>query len=262
MTMIQKALEFLSQPKRETVIKTELGSMLWHEPDRVYKTIINKLDRKICCVESLAAAVIEEGVRRNNEVGDHMTVIFNRSGAEFHPDDKIRRDQWTYKRVDSQQYEALKALLSGSKNHVNSLRRIQALRPSIDGADALLRQMRKVQITTGTKVVSAPLCREDDTNTGGSIEWTTAAEGGPTTKTKIPAGFQVKLPIVRGSEKLYTFDVEIEAFLGGDEKNTVAFSFTAPELDQIIDQAVADEFAWFKAQTMTKMPRLLVLLDY
>lgn len=27
-------------------------------------------------------------------------------------------------------------------------------------------------------------------------------------------------------------------------------------------EAVADEFAWFKAQTMTKMPRLLVLLDY
>lgn len=262
--MLQKALEFLSQPKRADIIKTIVGDMLWNDPKRVYEPIVHPLFRQVCCVESIAAAVIEEGVRRNNSAGDHMTVIFGKNGALFHCDDHFRRDVWKYERQDSQQYAALKALLSGAKGHIPTLRAIQALRPSIKDADALLRQMRRVQATGKTTVTSNPLMSDGGGQAGGSIEWTMAAEGGATTKAAIPAEFVVELPIVRGSEKRYTVTVEIEAFLKGteDNKKELAFSFCAPDLQHIIEQSIADEFAWFKAATMTKMPRLLVLLDY
>lgn len=231
-------------------------------------------------VESFLALVREETLRRapvadvdpkSKEVprhdGSFMTVVFNESGARFSPDDRVQVDAFTYERALSPQWARLMESLNKAGDHKTFIRTLQALRPSIANYEDLMRHFRKLSFSDRTSIASEPLLEAGRNANEYKVEIelrSGAAAGNTTSTTALPSSFDVTMQYARGSEKRYTTTVEIDlsaVMIQNSDRKALRFTLIAPDLANVVEQAVDDEVSKFRELT-ADIPRLLVLQDY
>lgn len=261
MTAIEELLKVFKlaadvDDKRPVELETQRGTYLYNDGKKEYSPLLPELNRGISNVESLAGAVIEECVRRNNPTGNFMTVIFTEKGGAFYPDDERRLDRWTYERCLSQQWKFLLENLNKEMKHLDFIRFVQGLRPSVINYQALIREFKKVTFDGRTSVTSQPII--EDGQGGSQVSFTLETKNGHT-QTAMPGDIAIELPFTRGSDKKYSLIIELDVAL--NEMDQVRFRPVCPELEVVTEQAIADEVAFFKEQVKEKSD-LLVLLDY
>lgn len=243
--------------KRPIFQDTERGKYIYVDRDAAYKPLLPELNRTISTVESLADVVLEESRRRENTTGNFMTVIFTELGGKFYPDDKKRLDEWKYERCPSQQWEFLIRHLGRDMKHLEFVRFLQGLRPSILNYAELMREFKKVTFDAKTAVTSQPII--ENGQAGDQIVFTLETKSGHA-DTAMPGTVSLRLPFTRGGEKLYNLTIELDVAL--DENKQVKFRPVVPDMEAIIEDALQDEVEYFTSQVDERLPDLLVLLDY
>lgn len=229
-------------------------------------------------VESFLAVVREETLRRAPSAdpkakelprhdGSFMTVVFDADGAEFSPDDRVQADKFTYERALSPQWAQLVAALNKPMDHKTFIRTLQALRPSISGYEELMRHFRKLSFSDKTSIASEPLLEAGRNANEYKVEIelrSGAATGGTTSATTLPSSFDVTMQYARGSERRYSTTIEIDlsaVMIQNSDRKALRFTLIAPDLANVVEQAVDDEVTAFRTAT-ADIPRLLILQDY
>lgn len=285
---INRVLQQSTSKPRESVLTLNDGSgrvFLYDDAKQRYEAIGRHVSQtgKVSNVESLAALVLEEARRRGpifmnvtaaeeegvanaeftkrEHEGDWMTVSFDANGATFSPDDQHRLDSFTYKRTLSQQWLQLQKFLSGEPlEHADFVRLLQTLRPSIVNYSDIIREFRKISFDSRISIASAPLLDSD--GKGGNAFVLEYQARNTTQETKLPSEFEVEMAFARGSSKTYRFTVEVDiALVDRGEKKTIRFALVSPDLENVREQAIADEIAYFREQTAS-LPHLLTLLNF
>jgi hypothetical protein len=210
---------------------------------------------------SAREASVEVEPRHN---GEFMTVIFSERGARFSPDDRVRLDSFTYTRTLSPQWIALTEGLNKPLEHKDLIRLLQRLRPSILGYEELMRHFRKIHFSDRTNIASEPLLQAGQNANEFKVELEIkGGVNGPTTQaTALPSSFDLHLQYARGSNQAYitTIEVDLSTKMAGDRRE-LRFTLIAPDLPNVIEQAIDAEVAFFRSQVVD-IPRLLILQDY
>lgn len=298
-TMIAEAIEAIrdmspAQNGRDSLITIKdpnghLRHWLYNEGDAKYEPIasvdvvIQTAD--VSNVESFAALVREETLRRavpltgtdpqpessraarESEVaeelrhnGEFMTVTFSERGARFSPDDRVRLDSFTYTRTLSPQWIALTEGLNKPLEHKDLIRLLQRLRPSINGYEELMRHFRKIHFSDKTNIASEPLLTAGANANEFKVELEIkGGVNGPTTQaTALP----ICLQYARGGNQAYTTTIEVDLSTKmAGERRELRFTLIAPDLPNVVEQAIDNEVAFFRSQVVD-IPRLLILQDY
>lgn len=218
----------------------------YNDHTQVYEEIDRfvKFEGSVSTVESFAELVVEYAKRFDHETGENQTVTFTSTGATYSPDDEDRRHLFTYKRVLSQQWHALRvALQAGGMSHKALIRTLQSLSPSIVDYALVKNAFSRLAVSKDVRLVSEPTLNEGgDSNNGYNVQL--SVKGG-TSETTLPSQLEVKLPYARGSAAEYVVPVEVDL----TEKDGVpVITLFAPLLDAIADQAVMDEMKLFDEQ--------------
>lgn len=242
--------------KRPIMHDTERGVHMYSDANREYNLLIPELKRGVSTVESFAQVVKEESRRRDNSAGDFMTAVFTQKGGVFYPDDKKRLDQWTYERTLSQQWEYLLQRLGRDMKHLEFVRFLQGLRPSVQDYSLLMRDYKKVTFDGKTRVSSQPVI--ENGQGGSQVSFVLETKNG-TTEEAMPGAFVLELPFTKGGAKTYQLTIELDVAL--DENQQVKFRPVCPDLEAVTEEAISDEVAYFK-EHVAEMSELLVLLDY
>lgn len=258
--MDKESIETILKLNRPAQIDTLRGKMIYSDREEQYNFLIPPINRKVSNLESLFKAILEETRRRIKPTGDNMTVIFDRDGATFYPDDDTRLDSWNYRRSFSEQWEKLMSGTNRQVDHVSLLRILQSLKPSIVGYADIFRDFRKVQVSAGETISSAPIL--EDGQAGTTISFTSTAASGNASKTsKLPAEITFKMPLIKGDTKQYEMTVDVDAAISSENKeNKIKFSLLFFEKDLILEQLIQDEIEAFKAQVKS-LSNLLILFN-
>ncbi len=264
--MLKAIFNEIINSTRPHQIVTKFGEMVFQPTANEYLPVKEKnfthdgRKREICNIESMVTVAKEEARRRDNKTGDHMTVIFNKTGANFFTDDKNRLnpDSWTYNRRNSRQLSILEKGLGSQMDHQGFLRLFQGLKPSIKNYETLFRAYRKTRASKTSQAISAPILQ--DGKMGAEFSMAFQVEGGNAgtpQNAAFPAEFAVEMPVVVGSQKKYEFGVEVDIWL---QDKTLVWGIRCPELLTLIEQSVLDEIEFFRKET-AELPDLCIVMD-
>lgn len=244
----------LTQPVATITVPRVNGidTYVYSPADRLYRTesfVPNDTPITVSEVESLFDLVKGE----SRETG--AVVIFDGSGATFLPGRKAEtgRDslpseigrvstQHKYVRRHSPQWRALSEVLGKrtTLTHLQFLRTLQSLRPSIVGYAALYSAYQRISLEAGTKAASAPLVLHD--GAGSSINFTVEVKSGRT-EVRLPSEISVEVPLTRfGKKQSFTVEIDAEVKEGG----SILFGLIAPDMAIAEEQAIAEEVQSFR----------------
>ncbi|MFZ2490012.1 MAG: hypothetical protein WA208_00870 [Thermoanaerobaculia bacterium] len=273
--MIREAIEKIEQlagaQGRPAVLELEDDSgraLLYRDDLKRYEPLERVVVQtgEVSNVESFGARVLEEARRRNGSDGSFMTVTFRESGATFDPDDRVARDRFRYSRTLSPQWQRLEQSLGKPLEHAAFVRVLQGLRPSIVEYDELMRQCRKITFSDRTNIVSEPLLQAGQNANEYAVQVAVTGGGGAAgvAATALPSQFGMRLQYARGSAESYPLTVEIDLTTvpKGTDRKELRFVLIAPDLPNVVEQAIADELAAFREQVEDDLPRLLILEDF
>ena len=259
--MLKEFFDHLITFKRETILPSSVGPLLYSDSHKEYKPLIKPINRTVSNLESLIKVVFEEAERRNNPEGRNMTLIFDKDGATFWPDDITRTDSWIYRRSFTDQWLKFQQAINKQFDHVGFLRTLQALKPSILGYQDFSRDFRKVNISAGESISSAPIL--EDGNAGSAISFTVQASSGISKTSKLPAEIRFSMPIVKNDLHDSYFEAEIDASLTNDKENKeskIKLSMMFFETDIVIEDLIKNEIEKFVSETQ-EMDKLLILCN-
>lgn len=259
--MIAHIQETSTAAQRDTLLTLDDGRKYLYNDNLQHYEEINrfvKLDGAVSTVESFAQLVAEYAHRVGRADGSLQTVTFTSAGATYSPDDDDRRHLFTYKRVLSQQWLALRGFVGKPMAHKELIRGLQALSPSIVDYPIVLASFRRLTVSKDVRLVSEPVLNESgDSNNGYNVQL--SVKGG-TSETTLPSAIDVKLPYARGSSAQYVVPVEVDLT---DKDGVPIITLFAPLLDAIADQAVMDEMRLFDAQMGTSgLDKLLIVVNF
>ena len=233
---------------------------LYSDDDQKYHEIPRfvKLEGKVSTVESFAELVAEYAKRQGKATGEKQTVTFTSTGATYSPDDDDRRHLFTYNRVLSQQWQALRGILNQPLSHKALIRALQSLSPSIINYPLVMASFRRLTVSKDVRMVSEPILNESgDSNNGYNVAL--SLKGG-TSETTLPSAIDVKVNYARGSEATYVIPVEVDLT---EREGVPVITLFAPLIDAIADQAVLDEMKFFDEQMETvDLSDLLTVVNF
>jgi len=249
---IQHIQETATAHEREAILNLEDGrKFIYDDAEQRYEAIERfvKFEGSVSTVESFGELVVEYAQRFEQKAagdpdvkptGRNQTVTFTSDGAWYSPDDDDRRHKFTYKRVPSQQWNALKAALNRPMSHKDLIRTLQTLSPSIENYALVITAFRRLIVSKDVKLASEPILNAEG-QSGNAYSILLSVKGG-TTETTLPSTLDVKLQFARGSEATYIVPVEVDL----TEKDDIpVITLFAPTLDAIADKAVLDEMRFF-----------------
>jgi hypothetical protein len=247
--------------KREATITLADGRVfLYDDRDQKYTEIDRfvKFEGAVSTVESFAELVAEYAKRFKRADGAKQTVTFTGVGATYSPDDDDRRHLFTYKRVLSQQWLALKTALGKPMSHKDLIRALQTLSPSIVDYPLVMASFRRLVVSKDIRMTSEPILNDSGDSTNG-YNVNLSLKGG-TTETTLPSSITVKVQYARGSEATYEIPVEVDLT---EKEGIPIVTLFAPLIDAIADQAVMDEMKSFhEAMERTGLKELLVVVSF
>jgi hypothetical protein len=218
-----------------------------------------KHEGAVSTVESLAELVAEYARRFERTTGKNMTVTFTSSGASFSPDDFDRRHVVTYRRVLSQQWEALKSSLGKAMSHKALIRTLQALSPSIENYPLVFAAFQRLAISKDVKLTSEPVLGANG-QSDNTYHVSLSIKGAVAGDTTLPSQITLKLQYARGSSATYEIPVEVDL---SENDGTPVITLFAPTLDAVADRAVLDEMSYFDTQMeVSGLPDLLCVVNF
>jgi hypothetical protein len=233
---------------------------LYNDNEQEYAEIDRfvKKEGSVSTVESFAELVVEYAKREGKPTGEDQTVTFTTAGATYSPDDDDRRHLFTYRRVLSQQWQALRAVLGKPLTHKELIRTLQSLSPSIADYTLVLTAFRRLTISKDVKLVSEPVLNESgDSNNGYNVQL--SVKGG-TSETTLPSALTARVQYARGGEATYEVPIEVDL---SDRDGVPVISLFAPLIDAIADKAVLDEMKFFDEQmAATGLKDLLIVINF
>lgn len=259
---IERIQDTATAATRSSLIEVGDGSgrrFLYDDAEQKYVELDRfvKQEGSVSTVESFAELVMEYAKRHESETGKNMTVTFTSAGANFSPDDSDRRHLFTYRRVLSQQWEALKQVLGKPMSHKALIRTLQALSPSIVSYQIIFAAFQRLAISKDVKLVSEPVLNTDG-KSGNSYAVNLSIKGAVAGETTLPAALNVRVQYARGSSAQYDVPVEVDL---SENDGTPVITLFAPTLDAVADQAVLDELQYFEEQT-SKLSDLLNVVNF
>lgn len=261
--MIKEALQYIADlgtKERPPILAADDGSGRTYRYDDAAQIYVEvdrfvKRARSVSNIESFAAMTIEEA-RRSGHGGDWMTVIFDKSGAHLHLDDRDGRTVFRYEREISWQWKALQEAAQ-PREHLQFIRQLQKLRPTIVDYLKVLTEFRKVSFSAQTRVESAPTLEEGRAGIVHSIEF--EAKNGKT-RAELPSSIHCVLPFAQGSKKLFESAVEVAVELNEQTKK-VQFALSFADAFALTEEAISHEVEWFRGQ-VADLKLLSILEDY
>jgi hypothetical protein len=217
-----------------------------------------KLEGSVSTVESFAELVIEYARRGSWKKGEHQTVTFTSSGATYSPNDVDRRHLFTYRRVLSQQGQALVAILGKPLSHKELIRALRSLSPSIVDYALIMNGFRRLVVSKDVRLASEPVLSESgDSNNGYNVQL--SIKGG-TSETTLPSAIDVRVQFARGGTASYNVPVEVDL---SDKDGIPVITLFAPTLPAIVDQAVLDEMHLFdETMDSSGLTELLTVVNF
>ena len=259
--MIVEAISKIVKMSRETLLDTDRGKMIYNDNHESYDRLYPFMHRDLSNVESLIKVVVEEARRRENDDGEMMTVIFTALGGKFYVDDKENGDTWNYNRTLSQQWEAINRLIDKPMSHIEFIRGLQKIYPSMVDYDVVAPMFRKVSFGGKTKVVSQPIVEAG--KAGRDISFDLDVEGHGQYSEHLPGELRIELQYAKASSMTYPSNLYIDMALEDKEYNPKPiFTLVWPEKEIIEERALHDEFLEFQNRLSEKLPNLLAVLDY
>lgn len=273
----KEALQFLEEKlnKRDQIISTEVRGnyktipldLLYNDADKEYKKLpdAGRIRRTVSSIDSLIAAVKEEAKRRNNEVGKYMTMSFTNSGGYFSYDDNENDGGYKFERELSQQWKAFKSLL-GQRNLTHSAfyNALIELSPSIKDSKETLNTFCKLKIIGNSEVKSNPVFTAGDgAEFGTKVKYSIKGQD-KTQEEVFPENFSLKLPYAKGSKAEYEVTAQVIFSLEQSDPNMpgkLYMHVVCPEIERIEEDAIMDEIAQFKTETVD-VSELLILEDF
>jgi len=276
--VIKEVLEYVvnqGTKGRPAILKAEDGSgrlFKYDDAAQIYVELeryVNR-SRSVSNIESFAQMVLEEARRAGADetsghidrgAGDRMTVIFGKDGAVFHLDDRDGRTAFHYQREISWQWQALQEAAK-PREHLDFIRLLQKLRPSIVEYRRVLLEFRKVSFSQSVRVDSAPTLENGKAGLVHELEVHAKGNSGPT-KVNLPSSIHLVLPFAQGSEKQFKTEAEVAIELAGGngDQKRIVFSLTFADSFSLKEEAIAHEVAWFREKTAS-LTRLSILEDY
>lgn len=267
--MIKEAMEHIEEKAigslRAPILNLQDGSeriFLYDDCVRAYALLERfiRRQRDVSNVESFGVLVLEEA-RRAGADGENMTVVWGAKGAMLYLDDRDQRIVFRYKRTLSPQWEAM-CLLAGSPcGHLDFIRRLRPLAPSLQDSPEIIGAYRRVHMAAATNIMSSPVLEDGKAGYSYAVQ---VQVSGRAAETRLPAECVFRLPFARGSPRFYDVQAEISVDAvaeRGSDKKTLAFGVTLPELSSVMDQAITDELADFR-KAVAAVSRLCILEDY
>ncbi len=185
-----------------------------------------------------------------------MTVSLTRSGGSFHCDDKTRLDHYAYVRQLSQQWLALEKVLGKPMKHLDLLRFIQSMKPSIPAYNELSLAYRRVSFDHQTTIDSQPVV-DDMGKAKHQIIVEVTVKGGQA-QAKLPATIDMSMPVARAGQE-YSFQLDVDPALDTSKQITFTLIFAAK--DMIFDTMLTDEAKELR-EACDELEDLLVIENY
>lgn len=204
-------------------------------------------------IDSLVKLVKLEG----REQG--AVVVFDATGATFLPgcesqfrdtegdedaEDRGRvATKHRFVRRHSPQWSTLAAALKAgtTMTHLQFLRVLQSLRPSIVNYAAIYSAYQRISLEAGAKATSAPIVMLGDS--GATLALTVEVKSGKA-EVKLPSEFAVEIPLTRFGAK-QSFTVEVDAQVK-QENGALLFGLIAPEMALAEEAAIVGEVESFR----------------
>ena len=264
--LIKEAMQNLKKQKRPELIDCPIygryseryRTFIYSDSAQDYKTHTSAPSSKtVRSVKAFASVISEELKRRENQSGFKATVSINLDGGYFIPDDDFGGDCIKFNRLNSQQWNLVKANINRDMTHKEFLMFLQALKPSIDDFAEVYRSYATLRMVGKTEIVSNPIFTED--GQGSSYSCRYKLEDGTDGEEKYPSGFLADVQFAKAGDKYYSIPLDLLFYR--DEDNELMISVLCPTFENIEEQAIIDEAEYVKAET-EKFSDLLVLSDF
>ncbi|MBR4330337.1 MAG: hypothetical protein IKP71_10850 [Candidatus Riflebacteria bacterium] len=263
--MLKELLEYINTLKRPELITDDLGNRyLFNENAKQYSRIpLNaSTERSVCNIESFAKVVKNVC---SKFTGLNTTVIFKANGAKFYTDESLGQDQniWMFDREYTLLWDVVKDLVRtvNKFTHRELLEKLESVRNYIIDFESLYQKLSKLRASKRISFASSPIF-VDGENSGG-YEWEQKIDAnGSTEKATCPSKINFKGKIVRGSDAVYEFSININPVID-EENGRILFRICMPTIDLVLDQVREDEYQDFlKLIGDIADKKVLVLRDY
>lgn len=251
---IVEAIELLQRQRREPIIMSDLGWLLYDDGKKSYAPLIRPLSRSVSNVESFAAYVVKAASRADNVTGEGMTASFSERGGVCYLKDGETEDLINYERRLSPAWKFVNDRLDRSFSHKELIRFFQALRGSftvVSDYQSTRNAYTRVSFDDKTTVESQPILSD------GKILFSYKREAG-LANGEWPGAIMLNLQYARGSARSYPCEIEIEAELA---KSEIIFRLAFADKEKIIQEAIEDEISDFKAAT-AGLSQMLVVMNF
>lgn len=260
--MIREAFDLITGLSRKELIITRNGEYIYSDADKSYRRVdVKPFVRTVCNVDSFALVVLEEARRAKNATGDHMTVIFDESGADFYPADELahEQDKWNFERRYTNLWKVIQKLVGQKLNHRQLLDNLEAVKNCIPGFEKLYQTISKLRASKKIQFVSNPIFADGEQ--AGLFSWEQKIDSNGTTETAVcPSDISFKGKIVRGSEAEYEFGLSLTPQLD-EENGRILFGISMPGYDMVLDQVREDEYQDF-CKKIKDLTNLLILRNH
>jgi hypothetical protein len=264
--VIREAIEKIVSlaPQRPALLKAEDGSRrLWLYNDKTSQYEPRdpspvKIDRTVSDIDSLLRVIMEDLRRRNNPTGTFATVLLDRTGGTFFPDDRTSLDVYRYRRTTSALFNAFKASLDAGRRHGDFLRLLSSLRPALN--PQTLSAFRRVDFDSSSTIQSAPLLEEGKAGFSYAINFTDRGSNGTAA---LPSEIDFLMPWTpKDPPSLLTALLAVTAPEEAG-KRSLLFTLQCPDLAPWEEARIQKEAEYLKGcLTAEQLDRVLVIENY
>lgn len=257
--------EILLKQRPEKIEKIQYGQygqrtveLLYDDSEKKYTQLVSYPEnKKVGSAKAFAACIREELIRRNNMTGEKGTVRIFSSGGYFIPDEDFGVFRTTYERINSQQWNFIKARINKNMTHREFLEFVQALKPSIEDFDLLFAKFSSLRMIGNSTLASTPVFINGESGKG--YKCTYKLESGYEGEELLPSAFVCEVPFVKAGERTYFIPIEILFYRDDDEE--LGIRVMCPTFENIEEKAIIDEADYIKKET-NEFSKLLVLSDF
>lgn len=264
--VLKEAIEVLKNKKRPELIDvTVYGRYSFRNQTYLYNDSQQRYelhravpaDKTVRSVKAFVEIIKAELLRRGNETGQNSTIKINLDGGYFIPDDDFGEEMIKFSRLNSQQWNLVKAGINKVYNHREFLKFLQALAPSIDNFTEIFKSFSLLRLVGKSVLTSNPIITSEGQAEGYTCTY--KLEDGCDGEEHFPTGFCLRVPFAKAGEKFYNIDIELLFFRNEDDE--LRIEVQCPLFENIEEQAIIDEAQFVKEKTES-YTNLLVLSDF
>ena len=256
-------LACLFSPRSEKMTDDYGNHYIYNDGRKCYERVPkNRIKRHtVCNIESFSEAVTFNKNNHDSEI--KPIVIFTESGAVLFCDERLDDDQdvWVFERKYTNLWNVVRFLIGKDNlNHKDLLNKLESIKNYVINFEDLYLKLAKLRVNKKITFASSPVFEEGEQS--GSYEWEQKVSSGNTEKASCPSKISFRGKIVRGSEAVYDFDINLMPVID-EERGQILFKLFMPTAEFVLDQVREDEYSDFLQLIDEETKKAtLILRDY